>query len=319
MALTNLQKLEIQRKAKLGQNLTNPNIESSSYYNQLKPNTSQLFENLLSASKQKTISNLDLTKQKALEQISQQQSQLTPQYEALRSQAAAQSMQQARNLAEYMAARGQTMSGLAAQSELSRGIGLTKQLGQIGQQQQLAQQDLANRKSMIEQDYLSKVANAQSDFELKQLEKAYTDAVKAEERAYQKQKTVEERIYQEGLKSQKLSSEKQQKKETQKQSDILNSVIDKIRKGEVYVQGIDIPGIGSLPSQTKKLTKEEIASGKYVDYIINNASQLRTNYGDAGYELLLKIAREEMKMNKPASSLSSVQYDPSTGQFAISQ
>lgn len=330
--LNNSQKLEIQRKAKLGIPLTQKNPTSISYYNSLiqqKP-SSQSFENLLSASKQKVISNLDLAKQQALSKVGQQQAQLNPQYDALRSQSATQSMQQARNLAEYMAARGQTSSGIAAQSELSRGAGLTRQLGQIGQQQQAAQQELTNRKSMIEQDYLSKVANAQSDFELKQLEKSYSDAIKAEDRAYQsqqvteqrayqEQKTAEQRAYQTQLENIKMNEELQKQIQSQEQSGLLNNAIDTIRQGKVFVSEVNVPGLGTLPSQTRKLTKEEIGSGKYVEYIINNANQLRSNYGNAGYELLLKTARDEMARNKPASSYSPVQYDTTTGQLTISK
>ena len=327
--LSNSQKLEIQRKAKLGIPLTQKNPNAISYYNtltQVKPST-QSFQDLLSVSKQKTISNLDLAKQQALSQVGQQQAQLTPQYDALRSQAATQSMQQARNLAEYMAARGQTMSGLAAQSELSRGSGLTRQLGQIGQQQQAAQQELANKKSMIEQDYLSKVANAQSDFELKQLEKSYSDAIKAEDRAYQAQQTAEQRAYQEQktaeqrayqtqLENVKMNEALQKEMKSQEQNSLLNNAIDTIRQGKIFIKELKVPGLGTLPSE-KQLTPDEIGSGQYVRYIINNANQLRSNYGDAGYELLLKTARDEMTRNKPKSSLSPLQYDSSTGQLMI--
>jgi len=316
--LSNSQKLEIQRKAKLGIPLTQKNPNAISYYNtltQVKPST-QSFQDLLSVSKQKTISNLDLAKQQALSQVGQQQAQLTPQYDALRSQAATQSMQQARNLAEYMAARGQTMSGLAAQSELSRGSGLTRQLGQIGQQQQAAQQELANKKSMIEQDYLSKVANAQSDFELKQLEKSYSDAIKAEDRAYQAQQTAEQRAYQTQLENVKMNEALQKEMKSQEQNSLLNNAIDTIRQGKIFIKELKVPGLGTLPSE-KQLTPDEIGSGQYVRYIINNANQLRSNYGDAGYELLLKTARDEMTRNKPKSSLSPLQYDSSTGQLMI--
>jgi len=316
--LSNSQKLEIQRKAKLGIPLTQKNPNAISYYNtltQVKPST-QSFQDLLSVSKQKTISNLDLAKQQALSQVGQQQAQLTPQYDALRSQAATQSMQQARNLAEYMAARGQTMSGLAAQSELSRGSGLTRQLGQIGQQQQAAQQELANKKSMIEQDYLSKVANAQSDFELKQLEKSYSDVIKAEDRAYQAQQTAEQRAYQTQLENVKMNEALQKEMKSQEQNSLLNNAIDTIRQGKIFIKELKVPGLGTLPSE-KQLTPDEIGSGQYVRYIINNANQLRSNYGDAGYELLLKTARDEMTRNKPKSSLSPLQYDSSTGQLMI--
>jgi len=241
------------------------------------------FQDLLAASKQKVLSNLDLTKQKALAQIGQQQSQLTPQYEALRSRAATQSMQQARNLAEYMAARGQTMSGLAAQSELSRGMGLTRQLGQIGQQQQIAQQDLANRKSMIEQDYLSKVANAQSDFELKQLEKAYTDAIKAEDRAYQEQKTAEERAYK--LQQDTSKPEKYDYNTDPSFSDIYNQIVT--GKELRYVNQQDV----GLPERRRgfSITPEEM----YNKIVADRITLVKT-FGEDGYKVLLSTAKDKL-------------------------
>jgi len=155
--------------------------------------SSKAYSDLIEAQKAKTISDLDAIKQQALGKIGQQQAAINPQFEAQRAQAATQSMQQARNFAEYMAARGQTNAGITAQAELSRGSGLTRQLGEIGQQQQAAQQDVAMRRSVIEQDYLNKIANATTEAEIQKAAKEYQDLIKQEERTYQESRQTLQR------------------------------------------------------------------------------------------------------------------------------
>ena len=102
-------------------------------------------------------------------------------------------MQQARNFGEYLAARGQATSGLAAQAELSRGTGLTRQLGEIGQQQQAAQDQLNANKAKIQSDFQLAVANAKSNAEIAKLNEQFRQAIKQEDRAYA------EKIYQQQL------------------------------------------------------------------------------------------------------------------------
>jgi hypothetical protein len=164
-----------------------------------KNNIMQYFNKLQNEITKRTISQLKAGKEQALIGLGQAQAALAPQYEAQRARAATTSMQQARNLSEYLAARGQSTSGLAAQAELSRGTGLTRQLGEIGQQQQAAQDQLNANKAKIQSDFQLAIANAKSDAEIAKLNEQFRQAVKQEERAYQESITADNRAYAEEL------------------------------------------------------------------------------------------------------------------------
>ncbi len=148
------------------------------------------FNDLQDAITKKAISALKASKEQALIGLGQAQAAITPQYESQRARAATTSMQQARNFAEYLAARGQSTSGLAAQAELTRGSGLTRQLGEISQQEQAAKDQLSANKAKIQSDFQLAVANAKSNAEIAKLNETYRQLIKEEDRAY------EESIYQ---------------------------------------------------------------------------------------------------------------------------
>ena len=149
-----------------------------------KNNIMKYFNKLQNEITRRTISQLKAGKEQALLGLGQAQAALTPQYESQRARAATTSMQQARNFGEYLAARGQSTSGLAAQAELSRGTGLTRQLGEIGQQEQAAQDQLNANKAKIQSDFQLAIANAKSDAEIAKLNQALAQAMKQEDRAY---------------------------------------------------------------------------------------------------------------------------------------
>lgn len=148
------------------------------------------FNDLQDAITKKAISALKTSKEQTLIALGQAQAAITPQYESQRARAATTSMQQARNFAEYLAARGQSTSGLAAQAELTRGSGLTRQLGEISQQEQSAKDQLSANKAKIQSDFQLAVANAKSNAEIAKLNETYRQLIKEEDRAY------EEKIYQ---------------------------------------------------------------------------------------------------------------------------
>lgn len=164
-----------------------------------KNNIIQYFNKLQNEITRRTISQLKAGKEQAMIGLGQAQAALVPQYESQRARAVTQSMQQARNFSEYLAARGQATSGLAAQAELSRGAGLTRQLGEIGQQQQSAQDQLNANKAKIQSDFQLAVANAKSDAEIAKLNQAFQQAIKAEDRAYSEKITADNRAYAEEL------------------------------------------------------------------------------------------------------------------------
>lgn len=157
------------------------------------------FNKLQNEITKRTISQLKAGKEQALISLGQAQAALAPQYESQRARAATQSMQQARNFGEYLAARGQSTSGLAAQAELTRGAGLTRQLGEIGQQQQSAQDQLNANKAKIQSDFQLAIANAKSDAEIARFNQAFQQAIKQEDRAYNEKITADNRAYAEEL------------------------------------------------------------------------------------------------------------------------
>jgi len=316
--LTESDKLEIARKANAGIALTNPTFESQTYYDSIVNNNTlagagagavtgagvgagagagagiqvvapistsdNAQAKLLEAEKQKTISDLGIVKNQALAQIGQQQSAIAPQFDAQRAQASTQSMQQARNFAEYLAARGQSTSGIAAQAELSRGSGLTRQLGNIGQQQQAAIQDVATRKSIIEQDYLGKIANATTQVELQKLQKDYSDAIKNEERAFQKQQTESNRAYQESLTaSDRAYRESQIASQEPKYNYLTDPDFNQLYSSFVKSEFVNSEGT------TTKLEPQKI-----LDAIIASRVDYETRFGKAGYNALLSLARSKV-------------------------
>ena len=193
-------------------------------------------------------------------------------------------MQQARNFAEYLAARGQSTSGIAAQAELSRGSGLTRQLGNIGQQQQAAIQDVATRKSIIEQDYLGKIANATTQVELQKLQKELSDAIKSEDREFQKQQTASNRAYQESLTA---SDRAYRESQIASQEPKYNYLTDP-NFSELYSNFANSQVINSEGGLTA-LTPQEI-----LDSVIADRINYETRFGKAGYNSLLSLARSKV-------------------------
>ena len=101
----------------------------------------------------------------ALARLEAQRAGIAPQYQGLRTQASNEAMQQAKNLAEYRAARGQAMSGLRAQQELQMGADLQGRFGQIGLAEQGAIQGLENKKTEVALDFESRISQAKTQGE----------------------------------------------------------------------------------------------------------------------------------------------------------
>lgn len=113
------------------------------------------------AQKQAAISGLDKSRQGALSSIEGERAGLTPRYQGARNQAAVQNRLGARNLQEYMANRGQ-QGGVNTQQQLSQNVALQGSLGNLSQQELMAQDDLSRRETGIESAYQSDVASAEA-------------------------------------------------------------------------------------------------------------------------------------------------------------
>lgn len=115
---------------------------------------------LTAAQRQAQVDQLKAAKKKALANLDVQEQNIKPMYENARNQTSAASQQGARNFAEYLANRGLTNSGAAAQAEINRQSALTNNLGNINTAEANAYRDIANQRTAVENGYVSDLANA---------------------------------------------------------------------------------------------------------------------------------------------------------------
>lgn len=130
-------------------------------------NAQSYIDQLNNARQQAIFAQLDKSRQGALSGLQNERSAIQPKYYDQRNQVAAGSQQSARNLAEFMAARGGTRSGANAQAEISRQGVQQGNLGTLGRQEAQAYTDIERRTSDInsgyEQDRLSAVSGIEAD------------------------------------------------------------------------------------------------------------------------------------------------------------
>jgi len=103
---------------------------------------------------------LEQQKRNALATLKQEKAQVNPAFHTGLSNIAGQSARQARNLAEYLAQRGQTQSGIAAQGEMQMQSDLLSQQGLLEQQRINALADIARRESGVQSAYDSGALDA---------------------------------------------------------------------------------------------------------------------------------------------------------------
>lgn len=115
---------------------------------------------LTKAQRQAQVDELKAARTKALANLDAQEQNIKPYYQTARNQTSAASQQGARNFAEYLANRGLTNSGAAAQGEINRQSALINNLGNINTAEANAYRDIANQRAAIENNYVSSLANA---------------------------------------------------------------------------------------------------------------------------------------------------------------
>lgn len=108
---------------------------------------------LYALQEKKRIAALEAQKRSALASLKTEKQQINPAFNTALSNVAGQSARQARNLAEYLAQRGQTQSGIAAQSEMQRYSDLMGQQGLLEQQRANSLADIARRESQVQSAY----------------------------------------------------------------------------------------------------------------------------------------------------------------------
>ena len=117
-------------------------------------------DRLTNAQRQAQVSQLKAARKKALANLDVQEQNIKPMYESARNQTSAASQQGARNFAEYLANRGLTNSGAAAQGEINRLSALNNNLGNLNTAEANAYRDIANQRTAVENDYVAGLANA---------------------------------------------------------------------------------------------------------------------------------------------------------------
>ena len=117
-------------------------------------------DKLTQAQRQAQVDALKAARTTALANLDAQEQTIKPYYETARNQTAAASQQGARSFAEYLANRGLTNSGAAAQGETNRLSALTNNLGTINNAEANAYRDIANQRTQVENNYAANLANA---------------------------------------------------------------------------------------------------------------------------------------------------------------
>lgn len=120
----------------------------------------QDLDRLAEAQRQAQVDQLKAARTKALANLDAQEQTIKPYYQNARNQASASSQQGARNFAEYLANRGLTNSGAAAQGEINRLSALNNNLGNLNTAEANAFRDIANQRTQVENDYVAGLANA---------------------------------------------------------------------------------------------------------------------------------------------------------------
>lgn len=117
-------------------------------------------DRLTAAQRQAQVDQLKAARTKALANLDVQEQAIKPMYENARNQTSAASQQGARSFAEYLANRGLTNSGAAAQGEINRLSQLNNNLGNLNTAEANAYRDIANQRTQVENDYAAGLANA---------------------------------------------------------------------------------------------------------------------------------------------------------------
>jgi hypothetical protein len=115
---------------------------------------------LTKAQRQAQVDELKAAQQKALANLDAQEQTIKPYYRNARNLTSASSQQGARSFAEYLANRGLTNSGAAAQGELNRQSALMNNLGNINTAEANALRDIENQRTAINNGLVSDLANA---------------------------------------------------------------------------------------------------------------------------------------------------------------
>ena len=112
-----------------------------------------------------TANELKAQKEKTLQALAEQEATVKPTYQNQRNLASSNSQKGARSFSEYLASRGLTNSGAAAQGEMNRLSTLQNNLGIIDTNETNTLNEIARARANAESDYASNLATANSKIE----------------------------------------------------------------------------------------------------------------------------------------------------------
>ena len=127
-------------------------VDNSTYKNDL--------DRLTEAQRKQRIAALKQAKTNALANLDRQEQAIKPMYQNARNMTSASSQTGARSFGEFLANRGLSNSGAAAQGEINRQSALQNNLGNINTAEANAFRDIANQRTQINNNYISDLANA---------------------------------------------------------------------------------------------------------------------------------------------------------------
>lgn len=154
--------------------------------------------------KKSAIANLNNAYNSNLSKLNAEKAGIQPAYYNQKNNVNSQSMLNARNLAEYMAQRGLTNSGLSAQAEINRNMQLQGDIGNLNRQEMQANEDINRRITDATIAYNNDLANAEAGIESQALQNLMNEyqrqqSAQADQNRWQQQfdynKTIDNRNF----------------------------------------------------------------------------------------------------------------------------
>lgn len=130
----------------------------------------QLLSDQYAAQERKRIAALKAQREQTLASLESAKTGVEQQYQTGKAATAGTSALQARNLAEYLAQRGQTQSGLAAAGEMARQASLTSALGGLEQARATSLSDIDLQKAQAESAYGQGLTDVESETQIAKLQ-----------------------------------------------------------------------------------------------------------------------------------------------------
>lgn len=151
---------------------------------------------LADAKRNQLKAGLDSARSNALSNLSAEESTIRPKYYSARNQAAGAKAAGARSFSEYLAKRGLSNSGSAAQAEINQNMQYQGQIGALDQAEAQNYADIGRRRSDVENTYQFDLANANADIESNALQQSIAEYQRQQDIARQQALTDRQFAYQ---------------------------------------------------------------------------------------------------------------------------